>query len=112
MQTLQQPQQTFRIEAAERKDSLLEVLSDKYCRTILESTMHMPKSVMEISAEAKIPLSTVYRRIQTLCDNKLLGISGTITDEGKKLFLYKSKIRGIQSVFSNGQVEVELILNK
>ena len=108
MQTLQT---TFRIEEAARKDSLLEIVSDKYCRIILESTMYKPKSAMEITAETKIPISTVYRRIQTLYDNKLLGTSGTITEEGKRLFLYKSKIKGIQSTFNNGQTEVELILN-
>ena len=81
MQTLQS---TFRIEETERKDSLLEIISDKYCRIILESTMYKPKSAMEITAETKIPISTVYRRIQTLYDNKLLGTSGTITEEGKR----------------------------
>ncbi len=105
-------QPAFRIEETEKKDSLLEVISDKYCRIILESTMYKPKSVMEITAETKIPISTVYRRIQTLYDNKLLRTSGTITNDGKRLFLYKSKIKGIQSNFCNGQVEVELILNK
>lgn len=73
--------------------------------------MSTPKSAIEVTAETKIPISTVYRRIQTLYDNKLLRTSGTITDEGKKLFLYKSKIKGIQSTFNDGQVEVELILN-
>ena len=109
MQTLQQ--QTFRIEETERKDSLLEILSDKYCRAILESTMYKPKSAMEITAEAKIPISTVYRRIQTLYDNRLLDTSGIVTDEGKRLFLYKSKIRGIQSAFDDGKIEVKLVLN-
>ena len=111
MQTLQQQQQVFKIEEKERKDSILEILSDKYCRTILESTMNMPKSATEITAEANIPLSTVYRRIQTLHDSKLLTVSGTITNEGKRLFLYKSKVRGIQSTFKNGKTEVKLILN-
>jgi predicted transcriptional regulator len=111
MQTLLQ-QQVFKIEEKERKDSILEILSDKYCRIILESTMYMPKSATEITAEANIPLSTVYRRIQTLHDNKLLAVSGMITSEGKRLFMYKSKIKGIQSRFNDGKTEVELILNK
>jgi len=109
MQTLQT---TFRIEELEKKDTLLEVVSDKYCRTILESIMYKPKSIMEITVEAKIPISTVYRRIQTLHDNNLVATSGTITEDGKKLFLYKSKVKGIQCNFNNGQVEVELTLNK
>lgn len=109
MQTLQQ--QVFKIEETERKDSILEIVSDKYCRAILESIMNMPKSVIEITTETKIPMSTVYRRIQSLHDNRLVAISGTITDEGKRLFLYKSKIKGIQSTFKNGKTEVELTIN-
>jgi len=112
MQTLQQQQQqAFKIEETERKDSLLEILSDKYCRSILESIMYKPKSVIEITSETNIPMSTVYRRVQNLHDNKLLHISGIITDEGKRLFMYKSKIKGMKSTFDNGQIEVELILN-
>ena len=108
MQTLQQ---TFKIEEIEKQDNLLEILSDKYCRTILESIIHKSKSVIEITNETKIPMSTVYRRIQTLHDNKLLATSGMITDDGKRLFLYKSKIKGIRSMFNEGKIEVELILN-
>lgn len=108
MQTLQQ---VFKVEEADQKDSLLEILSDKYCRAILESTMHKPKSAIEITVDAGIPMSTVYRRIQTLHDNKLLKTSGIITDDGKRLFMYKSKIKGIQSRYNDGKTEVELILN-
>ncbi|HSB83909.1 MAG TPA: ArsR family transcriptional regulator [Nitrosarchaeum sp.] len=105
-------QHALKIEETERKDSLLEVISDKYCRTIIESTMHKPKSAMEITAETGIPISTVYRRIQTLHDSKLLSTTGNISIDGKKFFLYKSKIKGIQSTFNDGQIEVEIILNK
>ena len=107
MQTLQQ---TFKIEEVEKKEDILEILSDKYCRTILESIMYIPKSAIEITAETKIPMSTVYRRIQSLHDSRLVATSGMITSEGKRLFMYKSKIKGIQSSFNNGKTEVELIL--
>ena len=108
MQTLQQ---VFKVEESEKKNGILEILSDKYCRKILESTMDKPKSAIEITAEAGIPMSTVYRRIQTLHDHNLLKTSGIITDEGKRLFLYKSKIKGIQSRYNDGKIEVKLILN-
>lgn len=109
MQTLQH---AFRIEESERKDTLLEIVSDKYCRSIIESTIIKPKSANEIAAETKIPISTVYRRIQMLHDSKLLQTSGMISHDGKKFFLYKSKINGIQSTYDNGTIQVELILNK
>lgn len=95
----------------ERKNVLLEMMSDKYCRAIIESTMNMPKAAIEISAETKIPISTVYRRLQSLHDSKLLGISGSITAEGKKHFLYKSKVKAMTSKFNGGNIEVEIIPN-
>ncbi len=100
-----------RVEDDSRKDAILEVVSDKYCRAILETTMERPKSAMEISAETKIPISTVYRRLQTLHDNKLLGISGSISDDGKKYFLYKSKVKAIATSFNGSNVEVEVMPN-
>ena len=108
MQTLVQGR---KIEEDTRKDAILQVISDKYCRAILESTLDKPKSAMEISAESKIPISTVYRRLQTLHDNKLLGISGTISDDGKKYFLYKSKVKAIATSFKGGFVEIEIVPN-
>ena len=95
----------------ERKDSILEIMSDKYCRAIIESTMDVPRSAIEISIESKIPISTVYRRLQNLHDSKLLGISGSITSEGKKHFLYKSKIKAMTSVFNRGNIEIEIVPN-
>ena len=110
MQTLQQ-QQVFRIEEIERKDCLLEISSYKYCRAILGSIRDKPRSIIEITSETNISMSTAYRRVQNLHDSKLLRISGTITDEGKILFMYKSKFKGIQSRYSNGKTEVNLIHN-
>ena len=108
---MQALQSTYEIKEDVENEVLLSVVADKYCRFILEAIMDMPKSVIEISSEKKIPLSTVYRRIQTLHDSKLIQTSGMITDEGKRLFLYKSKIKGIKSKFESGKMDVELILN-
>ncbi len=100
-----------KIEEDDRKDAILGVLSDRYCRAIIENTMEKPKSAMEISAETKIPISTVYRRLQTLHDNKLLNISGSISQDGKKYFLYKSKVKAIATSFNGSYVEVEVVPN-
>ena len=100
-----------KISEEERKEAILELLSDKYCRTILQVTMTKPKSAMEITVETNIPISTVYRRLQSLYDNKLLGISGTISDDGKKYFLYKSKAKSIFASFNGSFVEIEVVPN-
>jgi len=108
MQTITQ----LKIEEPERKESFLEILSDKYCRSILEAIMEIPKSAIEVSREKIIPLSTVYRRIQQLHDLKMIRTSGVITEEGKRLFLYKSKIKEVKTSFSDGKLDVEVVFNK
>jgi len=95
----------------ERKEGILEILADKYCRAIIAATMDRPKCAIEISSETKIPISTVYRRLQFLFDNKILRISGTISDDGKKYFLYKSRIKAISTNFNGNFVEVEIVPN-
>ena len=95
----------------EKKDMILEIMSDRNCRAIIESTMNVPKSVIEISAECKIPASTIYRKLKNLCDSKMLGVSGSIISEGKKHFLYKSKVKAMTSVFNGGNIEVEIVPN-
>ncbi len=104
-------QKTRRIEDEQRKEALLNIISDKYCRQILNSTRDRPKSVMELSSESKIPISTVYRRIQTLHDNKLVGVTGLISAEGKKLFLYKSKVKAITSSCDGNEIEIQVVPN-
>ena len=102
----------YRIEEPTKKDALLSIMADKYCRVIIEATKDNPKSAMELSYETGIPISTIYRRIQTLHDNNLFHTSGMISDDGKKLFLYKSKIKGIHGTFENGHTGVKLVFNQ
>ncbi len=108
MQVLQHGKQ---VEEQTAIDFLLEIQADKYCRGILESTVECPKSAKQLSQECNIPISTAYRRVQQLHDNKLLSISGMINEDGKKYFLYKSKVKGIISCFNNGEIQVEVIPN-
>ena len=93
------------------KGVLLGILADKYSRAILESTMDLPKSAIELSADCKIPISTAYRRVQELHDQKLLGISGSINDDGKKYFLYKSKVKSIMVCFNRNSLDIEIVPN-
>lgn len=112
MQYMQVLSQTFKVEENSKKEILLSVLSDRYSRAILEAIIDKPKSTMEITAETGIPISTVYRRIQMLHDGKLLNPSGSISEDGKKFFLYKSKVKEINTSFNNGLVEVEIVPNR
>ena len=101
-----------KIEEDDKKQGILEIISDKYCRVILTATMEKPKSATEITYDTGIPISTVYRRLQTLHDNKLVRISGSISEDGKKYFLYKSKVKAISTNFNGDFIEIEIVPNK
>ncbi|MDH5431389.1 MAG: ArsR family transcriptional regulator [Nitrosopumilus sp.] len=103
--------QSQKIMDEDRKQVILEILADTYCKLILHNTLEKPKSAMEISNEKKIPISTVYRRLQTLFDAKLLAISGSINQDGKKYFLYKSRIKSISLKCDLEVTTVELVPN-
>ncbi|MDE1863427.1 MAG: helix-turn-helix transcriptional regulator [Thaumarchaeota archaeon] len=103
--------QTRPVQEETTKDALLEVLADKYSRAILESTLEMPKSTIDLSNECGIPISTTYRRVQLLHRHKLLAISGSISQDGKRYFLYKSKVKSIVTCFGNGSLDVEIVPN-
>ena len=108
---MQELVQTRKIMDDERKQIILEVLADKYCKQILHDTLEKPKSAMELSSDKKIPISTVYRRLQTLYDAKLLAISGSINEDGKKYFLYKSKVKSISLKCNLEETEIEIVPN-
>ena len=94
-----------------KKQIILESIADKYCKQILKNTVEKPKSAMMISDEENIPLSTVYRKLQRLYDGKLLAISGSINRDGKKYFLYMSKIREISIHWSVTETKIDCVLN-
>lgn len=103
--------QSQKIMDDDRKQVILEILADKYCKLILHNTLEKSKSAMEISSEKKIPISTVYRRLQTLYDAKLLAISGSINQDGKKYFLYKSRVKSISLKCDLEVTSIELVPN-
>lgn len=92
----------------ERKQAVLGALADGYCRQILRCTLGSPRSAAEISRGEGIPISTVYRRLQALCDARLVAISGSISEDGKKYFLYRSRTRHVSLEWDLGDVDVRL----
>lgn len=93
------------------KELLLTIMADKSCRKILEATMDSPKTAIDLSNNCEIPLGTVYRRLRLLTDKKITRISGTVRTDGKKVFLYQSRIQEMNSCFGNNGLTVEIIQN-
>ena len=92
------------VDQEEKIQSILEIMADKYSR-------ELPKSACRISQETGIPISTVYRRIQKLQDAGVVRVSGEINLEGKKHFLYQSKVKAISSKVAGEFINVEIIPN-
>ncbi len=94
------------IDQDEQKQKALEVFSDNYTRLILSTMMENPKSALQISDETKIPLTTVYRKLHHLLEDNLIRISGQIAENGKKNFLYKSKLKSFHVTFTKDRFAI------
>ncbi|AJM91587.1 hypothetical protein NPIRD3C_0371 [Nitrosopumilus piranensis] len=55
-----------------------------YCNEILLNIQKFPKSAKEISAETKIPITTVYKMIRLLESHELIMASGILHRYGKR----------------------------
>ena len=92
--------------------SILKALSDDYSRTIMNFTIEKPKSVVDIVRGCNIPMTTAYRRVHELEENKILKVTGSIvTDDGKKYFLYQNRLKAIYVVFGLESLDVQIVEN-
>jgi len=89
----------------------LQTIADVYSRDILNNIMELSRSPIEISTQTQIPLRTVYRKLQSMLDDGIIKVSGNISESGKKYFMYKSKIRGLQTIYSEKKISVYIIKN-
>ena len=94
----------------EKKKIYLQVLSDHFCLAIISDIISNPKTAVDISKNTKIPISTVYRRLQFLQENKLLKITGGIGKDGK-YFLYQSRIKVFSTIFNGKSLEITVTSN-
>ncbi|NDB32107.1 MAG: ArsR family transcriptional regulator [Nitrososphaeria archaeon] len=94
------------IDEDEQKQKALQIFSDNYTRIILSAIMENPKSALQISEETQIPLTTIYRKVHHLLEENMIRISGQIAENGKKNFLYKSKLKSFHITFSKDRFAV------
>ena len=97
---------------SDKYDQLLSLMSNSTCRLILSSIIKKPKSANEISTDCKVSVSTVYRKLDKLVDAKLVKITGKITHDKVKTFLFQSTIESVKTQFSEDVLIVEITKNK
>jgi len=87
---------------------MLRVLGNEYNPQIL-SFAHEPRSAQELSDELDVPIATCYRRIEELQEADLLEHHDRVlSDERRRVNVYRRNIEEIVVRFSEGEVTVEV----
>ena len=90
----------LRIDDQKSKDRLLKAVSESQMRDLLVRMLKEAKSASDLAYETRIPLSSVYRRIHELNNAGLLAVErAMITEQGKKLELYRSAVSEVNLKF-------------
>jgi predicted transcriptional regulator len=88
---------------------LLREVAEIITYKIISSTMYSAKSVLQISTENKLPLSSTYKKISRLCKAGILSVErASIDDNGKKVLYYKSKIKAIEACLNENGLAVHI----
>lgn len=88
------------IEKYDITNKILNHLTDLESRHILFSIIKTPKTAKQISQEQKIPVSTTYKKIQTLLEASLIEAQRDFNHDGKIIRFYQSKIDDIHITIS------------
>lgn len=96
----------------EKKDALLQAMTNEYTRKIMLSTVYHGKPIEEIARETKIPISTCYRRVHELVNLHLMRVERiTITETGKKYEIFRSNVKdAVLNFSSSGELSVEVTI--
>lgn len=92
-------------------NKIFQGFGDLDSRYILFSIVKKPKSVQEISDELKIPLSTVYKKIQALSEVSLISMERDFLDNGRIVQLYQSNVCDIHIELSKSEPAISLSKN-
>ena len=95
----------------EHRQMILKLLLDNRIRVLNDLMQNEPKSAIELSRESDIDLNAVYRVLHKLGDSNFLKISFNITPDGKKSYLYESKLESINARYHKGVFDISLNLN-
>ncbi|MDY7082826.1 MAG: helix-turn-helix domain-containing protein [Halobacteria archaeon] len=90
-------------------EEAIESLGDEYSIRILSETLETERSAKEISRRLDIPIATVYRRIDNLVEAGFLEYEGkALTQEGKRVKVYRSYVDQIKIFFESNEPRVEI----
>jgi len=95
----------------DQAESLLTALEDEDCRAILNATGAEALSASELSEACNMPLSTTYRKVDTLTEAGLLEEQIRISRSGKHTSEYALCVEDVQLSFG-GEDGIELEITR
>ena len=91
---------------------ILNELTNLESRHILFGTMKSHKSIQDISREQKIPLSSVYKRIESLKECSLISEKVDFSEKGHVTRYYQSRIKDIEISITKFEPKIRFTKNK
>ncbi len=91
---------------------ILRELADRVACRIIISTISSAKTVSQIRQENKLPLSSIYKKVQKLSNADLLCIEKiNIDSNGRKVLFYRSRVSSIDLNLNSEGILLHLAKN-
>jgi DNA-binding Lrp family transcriptional regulator len=92
----------------DNSSKLIELLLDKISIRILQSISTTPKSINMIKDDTKIPVTTIWRRIHFLKNNKIIKQIGGFGPSSRRYYYYQNSISSMNFIFGQS-LSVKLV---
>lgn len=88
--------------------SICEALGDRISYSVLLSVMKSAKSASDICVERGLPISSTYKALKKLQEVGLIK-SSLVDRDGRRLSIYRSKVKQLRIVVETKDAKVDLI---
>lgn len=94
---------------AQQPEELLEILADPKSRAIIAAVVNEQLSVAEIADHCDLPLSTTYRKVDTLVEKDVIDDGLRVNESGSHEHEYSLRMRSVSTGFRvDDAVEIEV----
>lgn len=101
------------IEDSENKKKIMNAMNDEHTLHILNATKSKAKSVSDLQLILSIPMTSTYRKINSLLNAGLLmSESSIVTETGARFHLYRSTVQDISINYGDNELVVEVLPNQ
>ena len=91
-------------------EKIMKVLTDDYAMKILVASYQNEKNAIQLSQELDIPIAACYRRLSTLRSLGFVDKHEKITNRGKKIACYRSKIKKVSIKIEDNRITIDILL--